>query len=123
MEKEFSLIQDFVRNLEANKLNAEQQAILLVGDETDIFGCGNGICTNESPGCSSADNGKCTNSKACSDPQNTSNCSCNSNTSGCGGDTNTNCPCVSKDTACTDNNTQGCSAKPLGFIGFPGFDI
>lgn len=51
--------------METNKLNAEQQSILLVGDKADIFDCGNNGCSDYSPGCLSADNGKCINSKVC----------------------------------------------------------
>lgn len=71
MKHTFSTIREFVHELETNKLNAEQQSILLVGDKADIFGCGNNGCSDYSPGCLSADNGKCINSKVCKEEKRT----------------------------------------------------
>jgi len=131
MQKELSLIKKFVDSLEANMLSNNQQAVLLVGENDDVWGgidstCTNYGCTNKTPDCKISNNSACINLPNCKCEQvpNTANCACSD--TACHS-TNTNCPCPGEDTACQTNpNTQNCCGKGhagYSMVGFPGFDM
>lgn len=109
MEKELNEIRDFVESLEVNELDAEQQAILLVG-EGSVYGKGDNEYCSES-----VNSSYCNNTKDCGKTQNAAGC--------------TNGPCASANNSstCTGGGGTGGSsgggsgAAGYGTLGFPGF--
>lgn len=55
-------MRDFIKSLEDNQLNKDQEAMLLVGKADDLQAGNNGACENRSSSCDlSINNRKCTN--------------------------------------------------------------
>lgn len=110
MEKELNEIRDFVKSLEINALNKEQQAVLLVGED-NVYGCGKNKIT-----CENTLNDGCANTGSCSYSNNTLNC----NNTGYCNNTNNNTTCTGGSSS-GGSSGGGSGAAGYGMLGFPGF--